>query len=511
MIYRIFLLLPISIIIPLIIHILSRRRIKEEFFPSLLFLLEREKRLRNYIKFEELLLFILRVLMIISLTLAGGMLFIPFKFFNGGKIRKIYDTSLSMEGRIAKKGYETVNVNEIADFEKTFDKYKYGIIVSDMQEINFESILKKNKKYRYFIPEIVGLPDENNSIVDVDYILDNGVKIFVKIIRIGKRKNEELILYFDDRKFTKNILLNEGENVIEFFINEKIKGYHKIKAMIKDELIFDNVFYKVIFSQEFKIKILSDEEPEFLIKALKRRFFIERIKDLKEIEKNDIVIIENIRNFINIDYLSRICSKIILSLCDSIKISGIKIKRINDKYGNIFDEEMNIITEEPLKYNYIIEGGEKITSFTNNETAIVRNKNIIITAFPLQAEELVYHTYYIPFLYSIIEKSITDIEINKQIGDTLKGDFEKVITPDSLTFFNLKEIICEKRGFYQVVKEGESIFVSVNPRKEEYNMKILEKEKMHYILGRTKLYDGTGFFILIFLFLLIIEKFMERR
>lgn len=512
MIYKIFLLFPIFIVIPIIIHLLSRKRIKEEFFPSLLFLYEREKKLRNYIKFEELILFIIRVLMILSLSAAGGLIFVPFNFLGKSELKKIFDTSLSMEGRIKPENYQTVNINGIADFEKTFEKYKFGIIVSDMQEVNFKSILKKNKKYRYFIPETIELPEENNSIREIYYSLDKNIKISVKIKRDGRTKKEKIVLFFDDKKFSKVELLNNGDNLVEFNINEETKGFHQITCMVNGLILFDNVYYKVVYFPEEKIiKILSDEEPKFLIKALERRFKIEWINDIRKIKKDDIVILENKKGFINIDYLSNICSKIILSVSDSIHISDIQIKKITDRYSNIYDEEMYIMTEEPLKYNFSIEGGNILVRFKNGDNAILKKGNILISVFSLQAQELVYHTYYLPFLYSLIEKTLTDFEINKEIGDTITGDFDQIITPDGVKYISPSEFVCERRGFYKIIKNNDTLFIGVNPRKEEYDLKILEKEKIDDILSKTNLYDGTSFFLFVFLVLLIFEKIMERR
>lgn len=512
MIYKIFLLFPLFIIIPTIIHFLSRKRIKEEFFPSLLFLYEKEKRLRNYIRFEEIILFIVRALLIFSLSFAGGLVLIPFKFIGKNEFKKIYDTSLSMEGRIQDNvKYETVNINGIADFEKTFEKYRFGVIVSDMQEINFKSILKKNKKYKYFIPEVVNLPEENNSIKDIEYNLGNNLIISVKIKREGKTKREEIVLFFDDVKYEKNALLNNGDNVVEFEINEKIKNFHRITCIVKDELIFDNVYYKVIYSPEGRtIKILSSDEPKFLIKALKK-YKVEWIKELNRINKDDILIIDNYNSFIDINYLSKLCFKIILSLNDSIQMSDVKVKKINDKYSDIENDKFLILTDEPIKYNWYIEGGKTLINFKNGDNAVIKKDNIFICAFSLQAKELVYHTYYLPFLYSLIEESLKDFELNAEIGDTILGDFDQILTPDGTRFFNIKEIITDKRGFYTIIKGKDTLFVAVNPRNEEYNLKILEKEKIESILSRKKLYDGTSFFLFIFLTLLILEKILERR
>ncbi len=512
MIYKIFLLFPLFIIIPAIIHFLSRRKIKEEFFPSLLFLYEREKRLRNYIKFEEIILFLVRVLLIFALSFAGGLILIPFKFIGKNEVKRIYDTSLSMEGRIQDKvKYETVNINGIADFEKTFEKYRFGIIVSDMQEINFKSILKKNKKYKYFIPDMVILPEENNSIRDIEYNFGENLIISVKIKREGKTKREDIVLFFDDVKYKKTALLNNGDNIVVFEIDEKIKGFHRITCVIKDELIFDNFYYKVIYSPEGRtVKILSSDEPKFLIKALKK-YRIEWIKELNRINKNDILIIDNYNSFVDINYLSKLCFNVILSMNDSIYISDIKVKKINDKYSDIENDKMLIFTDEPVKYNWDIEGGKTLISFKNGDNAIIKKDNIFICAFSLQSEELVYHTYYLPFLHSLIQESSKDIELNVEIGDTISGDFDEVLTPDGTRFFNIKEIITDKRGFYTIIKGKDTLFVAVNPRNEEYNLKILEKEKIESILSRKKLYDGTSFFLFIFLTLLILEKILERR
>jgi len=512
LIYRIFLYFPLFIIIPILIHLLSRRKIKNEPFPSLLFLIERERKLRNYIKFEEILLFLTRCLMIIVLALAGGLVFIPFKFILKGEMKKIYDTSLSTMGRIGKYKYETVNINGIADFEKTFEKYKYGIIVSDMQEINFRSILKKGKRYRYFIPEILDISEENNSMRDILYSFDgNNLKLYIKINRTGKSKNELLKISFDGNEFNKFVELREGDNIVEIMIKDVKDGYHRVLCNLKDDLIFDNEFYKVIYKGKREIKILSDEEPVFLLKALKMRYNPVWINNPDNLKKGDFLIIENVKKNLNLDYISRFCSSIIVSVNDSMMMKDILIKKVKPEFGFIEDDRFFISTEEPLIKEYEIKGGERILNFKDGKSAIVRKNNVFLTSFSLESKELVYHSYYIPFLYSFIERSFTDLLLNLETGDSIIGDFKRIETPQGMSYENIKIFHFDKIGFYRIFKGNDTIFVAVNINKEERNMKILGKDKIDYIFGKIKFYDGTGFFLFIFLILLICEKLLERR
>jgi len=104
MIYPEYILFLSGIIIPVIIHLISRKRVREIQFSSLSFIVRRSGILRNYLRLREPLLMLVRIGMIASLVMALVMKTIPFPFFLQNSGRKIVDTSLSTMDRINEVG-----------------------------------------------------------------------------------------------------------------------------------------------------------------------------------------------------------------------------------------------------------------------------------------------------------------------------------------------------------------------------------------------------------------------
>ncbi|HDI83071.1 MAG TPA: hypothetical protein ENF18_04685, partial [candidate division WOR-3 bacterium] len=147
MIYPEYILFLSGIIIPVIIHLISRKRVREIQFSSLSFIVRRSGILRNYLRLREPLLMLVRIGMIAFLVMALVMKTIPFPFFLQNPGRRIIDTSLSTMGRINEEGIPAISRNGVADMLKTFETYRYGRLISDMQRISFKGIIKAGKSY----------------------------------------------------------------------------------------------------------------------------------------------------------------------------------------------------------------------------------------------------------------------------------------------------------------------------------------------------------------------------
>ncbi|RKZ23802.1 hypothetical protein DRQ23_02175, partial [bacterium] len=71
--------------------------------------------------------------------------------------------------------------------------------------------------------------------------------------------------------------------------------------------------------------------------------------------------------------------------------------------------------------------------------------------------------------------------------------------------------VFKERGFYLVKRKGVTFLYAINPPEEEYNLEPLNKREMRLIFSEQRRYDGTTFFLMLFVLLAVIEYLMERR
>jgi len=511
MIYPEYILFLSGIIIPVIIHLISRKRVREIQFSSLSFIVRRSGILRNYLRLREPLLMLVRIGMIASLVMALVMKTIPFPFFLQNSGRKIVDTSLSTMDRINEVGIPAVSRNGVADMLKTFETYRYGRLISDMQRISFKGIIKAGKSYPMIIPEPLPVVKSNSGITDANYAVRPDGKVIITCVVRRKGPPVESFIDFDidGRKWRRRVkIFGEKQVSFEFPLSP---GLHRVQISLpKDSIPFDNVYYlPVSVSGRERIAIFTDDIPRRLESAMEA-MGLEYTWSTKPgyVPAKNIFILDGVNG--NLDYLSLYYSGGIISVNNETRIGGVRIEKIPQRYG-LF-EFNGIQLTEPVPYGFLIRGGEVLLRFSNGDPAVVLKDRFILLPFSIQTEEITLHTYFIPFLNFLIDN------INRELAIKTNPDFfvsgPAVITTPEKKIFRIgkdEKFVFKETGFYLVKRKGVTSLYAINPPEEEYNLEPLNKREMRLIFSEQRRYDGTIFFLMLFVLLAVIEYLMERR
>jgi len=268
-------------------------------------------------------------------------------------------------------------------------------------------------------------------------------------------------------------------------------------------------YLPVSVSGSERIAIFTDDIPRILESALEA-MGLEYTWSTKPgyVPAKNIFILDGVNG--NLDYLSLYYSGGIISVNNETRIGGVRIEKIPQRYG-LF-EFNGIQLTEPVPYGFLIRGGEVLLRFSNGDPAVVLKDRFILLPFSIQTEEITLHTYFIPFLNFLIDN------INRELAIKTNPDFfvsgPAVITTPEKKIFRIgkdEKFVFKETGFYLVKRKGVTSLYAINPPEEEYNLEPLNKREMRLIFSEQRRYDGTIFFLMLFVLLAVIEYLMERR
>lgn len=530
-----FLLLFPLIIVPIIIHLISRKKLKKIDFPSLLLIVKNEIRLIRWFRLKRLFLLIMRVCFLILLTLAATNLKIPFVFFNPSETL-IADVSPSMEKIQIKdnKFFTVPNNSGIPQFSQHLKKRPIGILITDAQRNGFLETLKQGEKFPGIRIRKEALPPGNLGIVGASsgpsFEKEKFVVNFKILNEYKDKKKTTLILKTADRIIKKeNMILKVGENVLSFDLTLP-KGLYQLFLELEDEkgFEFDNKFYFAVNVNEKKsICILSDTYPEHLLAALSPSYFdVKWVRETSDV-KGDIFLACNVNKK---DELLLLKSAIPGILClegekntsISNKVPG-KVSTIVRKTYSGSLADLKNLNEVPVRYNCIITEGKNLMYFENGDPFLGKIKNHLILPISLEKNDLSLHPVFIPFLFSMINslysgkiyrnilldepiviENSSEPQIKSPKGDNYRPHW---IGENNFVFKETKEC-----GFYKII-DGKTLkgLIAVNTHPSESVLESLSDEEIKYIFGGESLENGATFFLIIALLFFIFSLFLEIK
>ncbi len=523
------------IIIPIIIHFLSRKNIKKIDFPSLLFIVKKEIKLIRLIQFKKLLLLILRICLIVFLILAAANLKIPFVFLNPIETI-IIDKSLSMEKQnIEEKSAIIVpNLSGIPQFSSFLKKHPIGILITDAQKNAFSEIIKKREKFPGITIKKVDFPKGNLAVIGAvsgpSFEEEDFYTNFTILNEYKEKKKTKLKLKSNVKIIKEEkTLLSEGINTIEF--NLKLpKGLHQISLELEDEqgFYFDNKYYLAVnVIEKQKIYILSDDYPERLIAALVPSYFeVKWIRESSDI-KEDLFIALNpdskiLRNLLENHSRGIIC----IQNSDNTYISN----KIPDRISTVVEESsinllnnLKSLNQIPITYNSIITKGTTLLYFKNGNPFINKIGNHIVLPISIEKNDLTLHPIFIPLLFNLInflsDPSICrNVTMNESVAIKTSSKAE-IISPKGKKYFlrksdTVNNIFKETKelGFYKIIEGNKNRgLIAVNAHPSESKLESLSNEELKYIFGKRGFTNGASFFLILALLCLILTFFIEKR
>jgi len=529
-----FLLLPL-IFIPIIIHLISRKKLKKIEFPTLLFLIKNETRLIRWFRLKDLLLLITRITLLILLISSSANLKTSFNFPDPSEIL-IIDKSPSMGNFEIKNRNALVAPNKsgIPEFFRYFQQHPTGILFTDAQKNGFSEILRKGGRFPGIRIKKKPLPQGNLGIVGVSrgpaFEGENFVLNFKILNEYKANQKTQLVLKNESSVIEKKaVIIKEGENSLPF--NLKLsKGLYALSLEIEDKegFIFDNKFYHVVKVQKKKnISILSDSYPERLMAAFSNDYFnTEWIRDPSEV-KGDLF------------FVCVSGEKDISDLISSI-IPGIFFMqgKTNTSFSNKIPEKISTVIEQtflgnpfssknlsgiPIRYNCLITEGKTIMYFDNGDPFLSEIKNHLLLPVSPEENDFSLHPVFIPFLFSLVE-NLTDKTIHQNIlldeRLIMESSFNPfIIDPEGIKF-ELKPLgvnsylfrETKKCGIYKIT-DGKSVrgLVAVNTHPSESQIESLSDKEITRIFGKSALFNGSSFFLFLAVLCFSLSVFLERK
>jgi hypothetical protein len=529
-----FFLFPL-IIVPIIIHLLSKKKLKKIDFPSLLFVIKNEVRLIRWFQLKGLLLLILRVALLVSLILAAVNLKVLFSFLDSTEIL-ILDKSPSMENyRIDDRNIFVVPTRSgIPQFSPFFKKCRTGVLITDAQKNGFTEILKKREKFPGIRIKRTAFPEGNVGIISAKSgpcFEDEKNNIIFGILneyKEGKRikftlKSDGKIVRKEER------IIKEGITDLNLELSQK-KGLHQLFLELEDEkgFSFDNKYYFVLNVQSRKkINIISKHYPARLIAALNPLYFEVALTEKTSDIKGDLFIACDVEE-IELGKLLRdprpgiICLGGEGNTSISNKIPD-KVSTIVGEYSFNGSYNLNFLSEIPINYNCIIIEGEPLVYFKNSNMFVSKIENHLILPIPLEGNDLSLHPAFIPFLFALIN-SLSDETFHDNILsdepiiirssflpimlDPEGNEYKMDAVSESVYIFR-KTKIC---GIYKIT-DGKSIrgLIAVNNHPSESKLERLSDEEISYIFGKSGLKNGASFFLVVAFIFFVLSVFVERR
>jgi hypothetical protein len=529
-----FLLFPL-VIVPVIIHLISRKKLKKIDFPSLLFIVKSDTRLIRWFRLKRIFLLIMRIGLIIALILAAANLKIPFAFVNPSEIL-IVDKSPSMD-RIeikSENAFIIPNKSGIPQFLQYLKRRPIGILITDAQRNGFIEILKEGEKFPGINIKKIAFPKGNLGIIGASATPSFEEEKFVvnfKILNEYKdKKKTSIILKTEGRILKKESrILNVGENVLSLELYLR-KGLYQLSLELEDEegFIFDNKFYFVVNVQERKnICIFSDAYPERLISALSTFYFeVKWVKEVADV-KGDFFFVCNANEKEELGLLQKAIPGI---FCLQGETNTSVSNKIPDRISTIVGGSslsnslyLKNLSEIPVRYNCIITEGKTLMYFENGDPFVNKIENHLILPISLEKNDLSLHPVFIPFLFSLINflsegktcrnillddpleiKSSTEPQIISPRGEKYKPHR---IDEDNYIFKETKEC-----GIYEIT-DGKTIIglAAVNTHPSESKLENLSDEEIGYIFGSKGFVNGAVFFLFVGLLFFVFSLFVERK
>jgi hypothetical protein len=527
-------LLPL-IVVPIIMHLISRKKLKRIEFSTLLFFVKNEVKLVRWFRLKRLLLLITRVALLILLIFAAANLKIPFRFFDASET-VIVDKSPSMEDLEIKNksAFIIANTSGVPQFLHYLKKHPIGILITDAQKNGFSEILKEGEKFPGIKINKKSLPPGNLGIVNVSWSPAFEGEYFVINFKIlneyAEKKKTPLILKSENKVIRKgNAILETGENLISFDIKLS-KGLYAFSLEIEDRegFVFDNKFYFVVKVREKKnICILSDSFPARLTAALLQAYFDVRwVRDPADV-KGDLFFTCGSGEKELLDLIS---NKIPGIFCLQGKTNTPISNKIPEKISSVVERSFfgtpvyfKGLSAIPVRYNCIITEGENLLYFENGDPFLSKIKNHLLLPISFEKNDLSLHPIFIPFLFGIIDflsdKTIhNNVLLDEKIAieNSFKPD---IIDPDGIKYepyqlgennYLFKET--KKRGIYKISK-GKLIrgLIAVNTHPSESKTENLSAEEIMSIFGKQNFFNGTSFFLVISFLCFVLSVFLERK
>jgi hypothetical protein len=529
-----FFLLPL-VLIPIIIHLLSRKKLKKIDFPSLLFIIRNEVRLIRWFRLKGLLLLILRVALLVSLILTAANLRLPFPFFNATETL-ILDKSPSMEniGIEYKKAFDIPVYSGIPQFSPFLKKCRTGVLITDAQKNGFTEILKQREKFPGIRLKKTVFPDGNLGILSAKsgpcFEGEKNSIIFKILNEYGEDKRTRLTLKSDGRVvMEENRIFKEGETELNLELSLK-KGLHQLSLELEDEkgFDFDDRYYFVLNVQSGKkIHIISKNYPARFIAALNPLYFEVEFTEKTSDIKGDLFFAcdvgeRELSNLLRNAHPGVIC----LGGNENTSVSNKIPDRVSTIVGEYFfsgSYNLSFLNEIPINYNCVITAGEPLVYFKDGNTFISRIENHFILPISPETNDLSLHPAFIPLLFDLIsllsdETFHANILLDEPV--IIKSSFSPaIINPEGSEYrmdsVNGNVYIFRKTktcGFYKIIDGKTTIgLVSVNTHPSESKLESLSDEEINYIFGKSGLNNGASFFLIIALLCFVLTLFVERR
>lgn len=527
-------LLPL-VVVPVIIHLLSKRKIRNIEFPSLLFLVKNEIKLVRWFRLKRLLLLLIRISFVILVVLAAAGFRIPF-VFPDPSVSLLIDSSPSMEssGVLYNSSFIVPTRSGVPQFYQYFKKRPSGILITDAQRNGFLEILRKGEKFPGIRVKKKEFPHGNLGIIGASAgpgFEGEKFDLNFKVLNEYKDIKKTTLMLESDKKIIEenNIILEVGENVLNFSLSFP-EGLHPLKLELKDEegFEFDNKFYFVVKVQEKKdVCIFSKNYPGRLLAALPPSFFnVEWVKKIEDVSGDFFLACEVDEE----EELFLLRSSIPGIFCLQGEKNTSVSNKVPDRISTVVEKSfpgdlfyLENLSEVPLKYSCLIAEGDPLVLFENGDPFISKINNHLILPVSLEENDLSLHPVFIPFLFSMIGSLTRD----KTYGNILQNELvmikstsnPSVISPKGQNYepylVNDKNYIfreTEERGFYKI-KEGKRNkgLIAVNTHPSESQLESLSPEEMRYIFGKMGFGNGSCFFLVVGLLFLVLSFFIERK
>jgi hypothetical protein len=529
-----FFLFPL-VIVPIIIHLLSRRKLKKIDFPTLIFIIKNEIKIIRWLRLKSLFLLILRITILISLILAAANLRIPFGFPEQSE-PLIVDKSPSMENfRTEEKKTLIVPLySGIPQFSPYLKKHATGILITDAQKNGFTQILKKREKFPGIRIKKKDFPEGNLGIISArsgpSFEAEKTNIIFSIINEYKEEKKTRLTLKSDGKTIKEeNRIFNEGETESNFEITLK-RGSHQVSLELEDEkgFDFDNRYYFVLNTLERKkICILSDNYPERLIAALSVSHFEPKwVKKVTEIKGNLFIA----SDFEKEELLSLLRNPVPGIICLDGEENTLISNKIPDRISTIVGESfltgsynLKFLNEIPINYCCFITSGEALIYFKNGNPFVSKIEKHLILPISLEKNDLSLHPVFIPLLFYLINSLSDEIFYDNILLDEpiiIKSSFlPKIINPEGKenqmdaikeNVFLSKET--KKCGIYRIT-DGKATrgLIAANTPTSESKLESLSEEELQYIFGKSSLSNGASFFLFVAFLCFVLSVFIEKR
>ena len=533
--FPLFLILLPLIVVPIIIHLLSSRRLKKIDFPSLLFIVKKEVKLMRWFKLKRLLLLIARIGLLVFLILSTVNLKMPFSFFDPGKTT-IIDKSPSMEKTAVKykNGFIVPMRYGMPDFSSFFKKSPVGVLITDAQRNAFTGILRERKNFYGMEIKKISFPEGNLAIVGAvsgpAFKGDNFQVSFTVLNEYPEKKRTKFTLKSNGTVFAEeDKILNVGTNTMDFSLSLK-EGLHSLLLELEDEKGFDfddTYHFAVNIKARQNVFILSGDYPERLMAALSPSYFnVKWVRKNSEIKGDFFISViaepEEVKNLIGISE----SGIIFLAKSENTSVSNKIPSRISTVADGFFLDnlsDLRALHQIPISYNHLMTKGEMLTYLKNGNPFISKLENHLILPFSPEENDISLYPIFIPFLYNLIEY-LSEQAVCKNIllGESVKiTNFYKpeIISPKGEKYYPLEissdNYIFEHTnecGIYKITNGNETIgLLAVNNHPSESELESLSGDELEYLFGRNDFYNGSSLFIILALLCFVLTFLIEKK